>query len=185
MSVLALFLKIVCGILVFVGFAYAEIKKDIQTFSADFTQTLRSAESGENGEKNQIYYKGTIKALAPFNVLWIYTEPIPKEIYINHYLMVIYEPKLKQAIITRFKENMDLLSLIKNAKEISKNHYEADVGGQKYDLEFENGILKGISFIDGLDNHVEIAFTNITLNQNIDPKLFDFAPSSETDVIYH
>ena len=96
--------KIMFGILVFSAGINAESLKTLKSFSADFTQTLYSS------EKNQkpIIYKGKIEALAPSSAYWNYLSPIPKEIFIQDNTMILYEPKLKQAIITRLQENMNL-----------------------------------------------------------------------------
>ena len=91
-------------------------------------------------------------------MLWKYKSPIPKEIYINKDSMIIYEPKLEQAIYSTLKENLDILTLIKKAKFIKENHYIAELLGQKYYLFFEEGILKQISFVDAVGNSVEILF---------------------------
>ncbi|WP_276952234.1 LolA-like outer membrane lipoprotein chaperone [Helicobacter rodentium] len=163
-------------------FGYAQSLKDIKSFSADFTQTLYSFE--ENAQ-NQIVYKGKIQALAPASVRWSYVVPIPKEIFIEEGTMILYEPKLEQAIFTRLQENLDLLTLLKNAKKITENHYQANILEQKYDLLLENGIPKQISFQDTLGNKIEIVFENAKVNVAIDPKIFDFNPTSEIDIIYN
>ena len=99
--------------------------------------------------------------------------------------MILYEPKLKQAIITRLQENMNLLSLLKNATKISEDHYESVILEQKYDLLLENGIPKQIVFYDTLGNKVEIVFQNAVINGTIDLNRFDFKPSAEIDIIYN
>ncbi|WP_297681286.1 LolA-like outer membrane lipoprotein chaperone [Helicobacter sp.] len=170
------------AMLFFATFVNAQSLKEIQSFSADFTQTLYSFE--ENAQ-NQIVYKGKIQALAPSSVRWSYTSPIPKEIFIQEGTMIIYEPKLKQAIFTRLQENMNLLYLLQNAQKITENHYEAVILKQKYDLHLENGIPKQISFKDSLNNKIEILFENIKVNPAIESHIFDFQPKSEIDIIYN
>ncbi len=173
-----------CGIvmLFLIDFSNAQSLKEIKTFSADFTQILHSSE--ENAQ-NQIVYKGRVLALAPSKLRWDYVTPIPKEIFIEEGTMIVYEPKLKQAIVTRLQENMDLLYLLKNAKKITENHYEAMISEQKYNLLLENGLPKQISFNDTLGNEVEIIFSDIKVNITMDSKIFDFKPSSEIDIIYN
>lgn len=173
-----------CGIatLIFTYFAYAESFKNIKSFSADFTQTLYS---NETETQNQIVYKGKLQALAPESMLWSYVSPIPKKIFIKEGTMIVYEPKLQQAIFTRLQENLDLLTLLKNAKKITENHYQAQILEQQYDLLLDNGIPKQISFQDALGNKIEIVFENAKVNIAIDSKIFDFKPTSEIDIIYN
>ena len=89
----------------------------IQSFRANFEQKVQSAE----GQGSTLRYTGEIKALAPVSVLWEYKTPIPKEIYIDNGAMIIFEPKLQQAIFTQLQENLDLFSLLKRAKKIKEN----------------------------------------------------------------
>ncbi len=175
-------LKYGIGICFFIDIGNAQSLQELKAFSADFTQTLYS---NEEGMQTKITYQGKIQALAPSRLKWSYQMPIPKEIFIEEGMMIIYEPKLKQAIFTRLQENMNLLYLLKNAKKITENHYEATISEQKYDLLLENGIPKQISFSDTLGNKVEIVFTNAKVNVLIDAKVFDFKPSSEIDIIYN
>lgn len=157
-----------------------ELQK-IQSFSADFEQRVYSSEN--QGEV--LKYTGIIKALAPSSVLWVYHKPIPKEVYVDKGMMIIFEPKLQQAIVTQLQESMDLLAVLKEAKPIQDNHYEAIVLGQKYTLLLDNGILKEINFMDSLGNKVQIVFSKIVINAKIDKEVFEFSPNSDVDIIYH
>lgn len=175
-------LKYGIGICFFISISNAQSLQELKTFSADFTQTLYS---NEEGMQTKITYEGKIQALAPSRLKWSYQTPIPKEIFIEEGVMVVYEPKLKQAIFTRLQENMNLLFLLKNARQISETHYEAMILEQKYDLLVENGTPKQINFSDTLGNKVEIIFSNIKVNITMDSKIFDFKPNSEIDIIYN
>ncbi|WP_297809893.1 LolA-like outer membrane lipoprotein chaperone [uncultured Helicobacter sp.] len=185
-KVFQFYLKILlkCGIAILfcIHFSNAESLKEIESFSADFTQILYSSEANA---QNQIVYKGKLQALAPSSLRWSYITPIPKEIFIEENTMIIYEPKLKQAIFTQLQENLNLLYLLKNAKKITKNYYEAVILEQKYNVFLENGIPKQIIFNDTLGNKVEILFHNAKINITIDSSIFDFNPKSEIDVIYN
>lgn len=152
--------------------------KMLESMQAYFTQKLIS-------EDSVITYTGEFFALAPHFVLWKYQTPIPKEVYINGDSVVVYEPMLEQAIFSALKENIDVLNLIKQAKFIKENHYSAEILGQKYDLFFKEGILRQIAFVDSVGNRVEISFENIQTNHKIDPKLFEFKPTSNLDILYN
>ena len=145
-----------------------ELQK-IQSFSADFEQRVYSSEN--QGEV--LKYTGIIKALAPSSVLWVYHKPIPKEVYVDKGMMIIFEPKLQQAIVTQLQEEYGLFSCIKGGKAyLQNNHYEAIVLGQKYTLLLDNGILKEINFMDSLGNKVQIVFSKIVINAKIDKEVF-------------
>lgn len=160
---------------------YAQGLESLTTFSADFTQTLQA----QMGDKQEVItYKGQIKAKAPANVLWIYKSPVPKEIYITNNEMIVYEPKLRQAIITQMQESLDLLTLLKKAKKLNNTEYETQILDQKYQLKIQGKILKEINFVDSLDNKVRITFSNAKIDEYIDSKVFDFLPSSDIDVIH-
>lgn len=151
---------------------------EIQSFEAQFIQTLTS-------QNEQILYEGEIYIQAPNNALWRYTKPIPKDIYIQESTSIIYEPKLQQAIITNIQENLNILSLIQQAKKIDKNTYEAKVAGVIYTILVQDGIPKEITFIDALENKIHIVFKNIKLNALKNENIFDFNPSSDIDIIYN
>lgn len=160
-----------------ITFIFGEIK-NIKSFEAEFTQILHS-------QNDDIVYKGKIKSLAPHYVLWDYSSPITKQIYIQRDSMIIYEPRLKQAIISSLQENLDILSLIKSAKKIKDNLYESTIMGQKYNLTFKDGILNSITFEDSLQNQVEIKFSQIKVDSSIEPHIFEFKPTSDIDIIYN
>ncbi|WP_158654870.1 LolA-like outer membrane lipoprotein chaperone [Helicobacter mesocricetorum] len=151
---------------------------EIQSFEAQFTQTLTS-------QNEQILYEGEIYIQTPNNVLWKYTKPIPKDVYIQDTTSIIYEPKLQQAIITNIQENLNILSLLQKAKKIDKNTYEAKIAGVVYTILTQEGIPMEVTFIDALENKIHIVFKNIKLNALKNENIFDFNPSSEVDILYH
>ncbi|TLD85090.1 hypothetical protein LS70_000620 [Helicobacter sp. MIT 11-5569] len=175
------FLKIGIAVSIFGIVVEAKDLQKIQSFSANFEQNVYSSED----KGSVLKYTGTIKALAPSSVLWKYDNPIPKEIYIDNGAMIIFEPKLKQAIFAQLQENMDFLGLLKQAKKIKDDYYEAVILEQKYTLVSESGILKKIYFSDSLENKVEIIFSKIVVNSKIDEGIFEFNPSSDIDIVYH
>lgn len=151
---------------------------EIESFEAQFTQTLTS-------QNQEIVYEGEIYIQAPSNALWRYIKPIPKDIYIQESTSIIYEPKLQQAIISNIQENLNILSLIKQAKKIDKNTYEAKVAGVIYTILAQDGIPKEIAFMDALENKIHIVFKNIKINALENENIFDFNPSSGIDIIYN
>lgn len=181
MQIILRFVRVGILLLIAGAMAQAQDLQKIQSFSADFEQKVYPSEN--QGEA--LKYTGILKALAPSSVLWIYQKPIVKEVYIDAGMMVVFEPKLQQAIITQLQESMDLLAVLREAKPIEKNHYEARVLGQTYTLLLEDGILKEINFMDSLGNKVQIVFSKIVINAEINKEIFEFNPKSDVDIIYH
>ncbi|EES89766.1 LolA-like outer membrane lipoprotein chaperone [Helicobacter canadensis] len=171
-------LKILLIFLLFLSFLNAQEIRTLQSMQANFTQKLIS-------QNSTILYKGEFFALAPHFVLWKYESPIPKEVYINKDSMIIYEPKLEQAIYSTLKENLDILTLIKEAKLVKENYYTAEILGQTYHLFFDKGILKQITFMDAVGNSVEILFENIQTNHKLNLQIFEFKPTSNLDILYN
>ena len=82
----------------------------------------------------------------------------------------------------KLKKNLQVFI---NAVKIAQDHYVAEILNQKYHLYFAKGILQRISFEDSMGNQVEIVFEDIQVNPKIDPKIFDFKPASNIDILYN
>lgn len=165
-------------LLMFLCVVDAKEIKILESMQAKFTQKIFS-------DEHTITYKGEIFALAPRSLLWKYQTPVSKEIYIEQDTMIIYEPQLEQAIFAHLQENLDILNLVHQAVKITQDHYVAEILNQKYHLYFAKGILQRISFEDSMGNQVEIVFEDIQVNPKIDPKIFDFKPASNIDILYN
>lgn len=159
------------------GFVYADIKV-LETMEADFTQTIVAEDD------SKIIYKGKMFAKSPSNVLWKYTEPIIKEVYIHSNEVVIYEPKLEQVIYSDLKENLDIFFLLKQAKKVKDELYSAKILNQNYNIVTKSSIVQKISFFDSLSNKVLIEFQNIKVNEHLDEKIFTFLPPAGVDLIH-
>lgn len=156
----------------------------LESFQADFTQTVSNKEESNVSQK-PIEYQGKILAKSPNMALWEYTAPIPKSIYIKGPEVIIYEPLLEQATVSSIKENIDLFHLVGNAKEIRPNLYLSHILEQDYYLSVSSeGVLQSIEFSDKLGNVVNITFKEIVVNEPIDSLLFEFAPKSSVDLLY-
>ena len=141
-------------------------------FSASFTQTITSKEK-------KITYKGNIYTNSK-NVYWKYIYPNAKEIWITNEVTV-YEPDLLQVTISK-KPKFNIFSLIKKAKKIGKNTYEAKIDGKKVTFIFDK-TLKKAWYKDDVGNRVEIDFYNQS-DKKIDPSIFKPKYPKDVDVIY-
>ncbi|MDU7692738.1 MAG: outer-membrane lipoprotein carrier protein LolA [Helicobacter sp.] len=82
----------------------------IQSLSADFKQTTIQ-------QDEKIIYSGKIYAKSPNHAKWIYTAPLQKEVFINDNRVIVYEPRLFQATYYQSDKNLDILQILRLAKE--------------------------------------------------------------------
>lgn len=176
------FLFLMFKIFCFSSFLLANLKafepNKIQSLEANFTQTLTSEDN------HKIIYEGEIFLKSPKSALWKYNNPIIKEVYIEGNTLIIYEPKLEQATFSTLKEELNLLTLLKEAKQVDKNHYEAILSNQIYSIELKSDLPYIIRYKDELNNKVEIQLKNIKINALKNDNIFDFTPPSNIDIIY-
>lgn len=158
------------------GGLFASIK-DINSFEADFTQSITD-------EKNKVLnYKGHVLALKPQNAVWNYTFPVKKDVYINKYNVTIVEPEIEQVIIKRIESSFSFFNMIKNAKKIADNTYQAYYKNSKFVIVKDKGSIQSISYLDEFENSVKITFKNQIVNKKIDTKLFTPKFSLDFDII--
>ncbi len=149
----------------------------IKTFEAKFVQTI------VNPSGKVLKYNGDIFILKPNNILWKYKTPIVKNVYINGNFVIIDEPELEQAIYTRTDQEINLFDMLNNAKLIEENHYITELNNIKYNIYTKENKIDHISYVDTLENKVNIVFTDAIYNQHIDDKLFVFNAPQEYDII--
>lgn len=150
---------------------------DIKTYEASFTQSI------VNNSGKEVLYNGQIHIKQPSLVLWKYNDPIDKFVYIKNDKVTIIEPELEQAIVTRLDKEMNLLDLLKNATEISKDKYESTLYNTLYILTIIDDKLTQINYTDEIDNKVTISFKNIQQNHKLSNNKFEFMIPFEYDII--
>jgi outer membrane lipoprotein carrier protein len=152
--------------------------KELNSFQANFIQSIT------DDKKKVLNYKGDVVATKPQNARWNYTSPISKQVYINAHVVTIVEPELEQVIIKNINSNFDFFHLVKNAKQISKNSYEAFYKETKFLIQTDsNDIISSISYKDEFENDVVIHFTNQEINKPIESKIFVPTIPIDYDVI--
>jgi len=149
----------------------------IKSFEASFTQTIT------NPSGNKVFYNGLLHIKEPNRIKWEYTTPIEKFVYIKKHTVTILEPELEQAIITKLENEINILSLLNNAKKISQTKYISNFNNINYTLTMNNNKLQDISYKDEIENDVIITFTNVQQNHKIDSKIFKFFIPLEFDII--
>lgn len=151
--------------------------QDINTFNSPFEQRIVD----EHGKV--IVYRGELWAAKPQNALWAYQKPIQKSVYINAKRLVIVEPQLEQATIRNLGDEIDFLEIIKKAKKIDSDRYNATVNGETYTIIFKNDLLNAIQYTDTYDNHVTIQFLKPIHNSSIPSSRFQPSIPAGYDIL--
>lgn len=149
----------------------------INTFQADFSQSII------NPSGKEIIYKGKVYIKKPFNVLWKYNDPIQKDVYLINDHVTIIEPDLEQAILSTLDKEINILHILQNGKQIAKNKYESILYNKPYIFSINNDKLTTIEYKDDVDNKIVIKFTHIVQNQPIEDSLYNFHIPHEYDII--
>jgi len=150
---------------------------DLKTFEAKFTQIIL------NNADKKIEYSGMIYIKEPSQIVWKYESPIIKNVFINKDFAIIDEPELEQAIFTTLKKEINIVKLLKSAKQVDSNMYVTSVNDIDFKLKIENRKIKSIQYQDEIENDITIIFSNIIQNQTIDEKHFQFNPPEHYDII--
>jgi outer membrane lipoprotein carrier protein len=150
---------------------------NIQTFSADFTQTI------VNDNNTTIKYSGNLIAKAPDKAKWSYLKPIKKYVYVNGGKMVIVEPELEQAIITRIGDTLAFFKVLQNAKKVAPQHYVSSYDKVKLNLYIKNKMIDSITYKDQLQNNVVIRFSHQLENKEIENSTFRPVIPKDFDIV--
>ena len=143
-------------------------EKHINTLEANFIQKVT------NPSNKTITYKGKIYIRQPNQMLWIYTTPIIKNVYMVGQQIIMVEPELEQAIFTSLTKEINLIELINNPSKVDK----------KYKLGYnKDGVIKSISYKDEVDNNILIEFKNIKVNGHIKNSIFFTNIPDDYDII--
>jgi len=150
---------------------------DFKTLQSDFIQTIT------NEQNSTITYKGSFYATSRQVALWIYKTPVRKKVYFIKNKVVIIEPELEQAIITNLQNSPNFTSIIKSAKQISKNRYMTRYEDTNYYIDIKNKNISQITYRDKLDNRVSIKLKNQKKNIILDDVLFRLNIPKDYDIL--
>ncbi len=168
--------KVLYAIALTCSLTYAKLQ--ITTFHSEFIQTVT------NDQNKTLHYKGELFFKAPNLAKWIYRSPMPKEIYIKNYQVIIIDKALEQVFVKRLDSNFDFQKLLKSAKKITPKHYQAKYNDKLFNIFLKDGILRQIFYVDELGNKVQIDFLHPKQNLSIDNQVFQFRFNPSWDVIY-
>ncbi|WP_104741286.1 LolA-like outer membrane lipoprotein chaperone [Helicobacter suis] len=149
------------------------------TLSAHFKQEVL----GKKPSPINPVYEGEVLAKAPFYAKWVYNKPTPKEVYMQNKQVIIYEPKLLQAIFTKLTKDLNFFAILQKAKLQKDGRYKAKINQTTYYLTLEKGLPIQLDFIDNLQEKVRITFSDVRVNIPLGSALFEFTPPKGVDII--
>ncbi|MGB1227353.1 MAG: LolA-like outer membrane lipoprotein chaperone, partial [Poseidonibacter sp.] len=149
-----MFYRMIFAIIVFfIAINAAADIKNLESFKADFTQSIKSINDKIIEYKGEVFIKNSGK------ILWKYKTPIEKNVYILNDFAIVDEPELEQAIYTQLQSEINIIKLLNTSRKINENTYLANIDDIDYLIEAPSEI-KLIKYKDKLDNNVEIKFLN-------------------------
>ncbi len=153
--------------------------KNLESFRADFTQSIKSINDKIIEYKGEVFIKNTGK------ILWKYKTPIEKNVYILNDFAIVDEPELEQAIYTQLQSEINIIKLLNTSKKINENLYIANIDDTDYLIESskDTNEIEIIKYKDKLDNSVEIKFENQVSNKEISDDIFKFTAPEHYDII--
>jgi|TARA_B110000438_G_C15697265_1_gene599496 outer membrane lipoprotein carrier protein len=176
----------------------SNILSEMNSLTGNFKQKV----SDKNGSilqevSGQFFFK------KPNLFKWDYLEPSKSQLISDGELLYLYDPDLKQVIISQLKKlggvspamllvNRDIeslfdISIIQDRKGI--NWFKAlpkepeKANFKEVFISFVQEKLKGMRIIDGFDNTTEIEFIEVNRNKNINEAIFLFNTPEDIDII--
>ncbi len=170
--------KLLVLVMLFISNVFASSQlENLKSFEADFSQLVT------NEANKTIEYKGKVFIKNSGKVLWKYETPIIKNVYVLDNIAIVDEPELEQAIYTTLENSIDIVKLLKDAKKIKENKFEAELYSTKYIIFLENDKIKSLSYSDQLENKILITFHNSSQNNDISDDIFKFIPPEYYDIV--
>lgn len=168
------------------------------TLEARFSQALLAADS----DRAQVS-EGRFYLHRPQRFRWDYTQPTPQLVVADGEHLWLYDPDLEQATVRRLDDGLSstpamLLSgdgKLDDSFRVGAAYREdgydwvelapvspaADFSGVR--VGFRSGVLASMELIDALGQTTVIRFTDVKVNDRLDPALFQFTPPPGVDVI--
>ena len=153
--------------------------RDLDSFKASFVQVIVS------NSQNKIEYTGDVFIKKSGKILWKYKTPVVKNVYINNDYAVVDEPELEQAIYTKLDSEINIIKLLNNSKKVNENSYTTKIEDVDYLIKTSktDDKISYIKYKDKLENDVEIKFSNVVQNGEIQDEIFKFNVPANYDVI--
>lgn len=148
---------------------------DFNTFSSDFTQTIKSKNSILSYSGHFIFNKN--------QAYWSYDTPSKKEIYINKNQIIIIEHDLEQVIFSHLQNLPNLNEIFKKAKYLDKDKLIAKYENINYTITLYQDQIQSISYEDEFQNKVTIKLSKQIKNPPIKANIFQAKIPQNYDII--
>ena len=172
--------------------------EDVQTLTADFTQTLIDADGGTLEESS-----GSVRITRPGRFRWIYREPYEQWLVADGLNLWSYDVDLEQVTVKAQGEALastPALLLGGSDDVLDGFRYEgtadrggstwvrlvpldADSGFRHVELGFSDGQLTRMVFLDDLEQTTLIDLTDVVVNEPIPADTYDFVVPDGVDVV--
>jgi len=136
-----------------------------------------------NEQNRTLQYEGVIYFKAPNLLRWEYTYPLKKSVFVHGNEAVVIEPELEQVLVKRVN-TPTFFSLLKNAQEITPNHFVTTYQKDRYHIYLKNGVIVKVTYTDRFGNRGIIEFLNPKQNKHLDLGVFSYHIDPKFDVIY-
>ena len=176
----------------------SNILNEMNSLTGDFKQKVLDQNGATLQEvSGQFFFK------KPNLFKWDYLEPSKSQLISDGELLYLYDPDLKQVVISQLKKlggvspamllvNRDIkslfeISIIKDKK--GNNWFKAvpqepeKANFKEVFINFFQKELKSMRIIDGFDNTTEIQFIKVSLNTDINEAIFLFNTPEDIDII--
>lgn len=173
---------------------------EVQTLAGDFRQTVYGADGQVDDE-----YEGDLQIARPGRFFWRYTSPYEQQLVADGVNLWNYDVDLDQISVTAQEEALgqspaavlsgtnDVLERVELQGafeadgqlwvQMALDDNEGDFSGLRFGFDLENNQLSGMQITDSLGQLTIIEFDNVSVNEPIDPKVFEFSPPDGVDVI--
>mgnify|MGYP006426964663 CR=1 FL=1 len=176
----------------------SNILNEMNSLTGDFKQKVLDQNGATLQEvSGQFFFK------KPNLFKWDYLEPSKSQLISDGELLYLYDPDLKQVVISQLKKlggvspamllvNRDIKSLfeISIIKDKNGNNWFKAVPQEPEKANFKEVFinffqkeLKSMRIIDGFDNTTEIQFIKVSLNTDINEAIFLFNTPEDIDII--
>ena len=172
----------------------------LQTISGEFKQTIKD----QDGNDVQQPTAGDFVIKRPGYFYWHTQPPYQQLIVANQENLWVYDPDLEQVTVyDQQKMDNSPASILSGDEKAILEQFEftSEKKGAitKYFLHpkatqkksfatlifsYHNDTLQSLLLVDELDQKTHIVFSDVTINQKVDMKKFNFTPPADVDVIY-
>jgi len=165
-----------------------------KTFKTDFHQTITNEKGKVIKYDGSVLFKnfqnsftndlGEQSTYSRSLFKWTYTAPTQKEVCTDGTQLIVVDHDLEQVSTYLIDDGINLEEVLKIAKEISKNEYQATYKDIEYLISLDDkGLLKQIVYVDNLENAVKIIFNNMEYDSSVNEGALECNAPADYDEI--